>query len=180
MVIDPFTLLLAFLFLPKAKRTPGSSPRLDEPSSAGMSVFPVSIEAASFSDDYHAEAVPGGPRKHLGVDIFAPAGTAVLAPEAGRVRFTTDPKGGNVFYLKGRSGTSYYGAHLMGFYGGDAGSSRTVRAGDQIGWVGQTGNASSTAPHLHFQMSGGKVNPYPALHALAPNAPVAPWARGVA
>ena len=87
----------------------------------------------------------------------------MLAPEAGAVRFTTDPKGGNVFYLKGASGTSYYGAHMMGAYGLD----RVVSAGEQLGWVGNTGNAATTAAHLHFQMNGGKTNPYSKLRELS-------------
>ena len=161
--VDPWTLLLVWLFWPKDKKQKGT-----RQFSSGM-VFPVTVSAASFSNDYN-------PPKHMGIDVFAEEGTAVFAPEGGTVRFTTDPKGGLVFYLKGASGTSYYGAHLQGYVG----SNRTVRAGEQIGFVGKTGNARDTAAHLHFQIDGGKTDPYPILHRLAPNAPEAPWARNVA
>jgi murein DD-endopeptidase MepM/ murein hydrolase activator NlpD len=159
LALDPVTLLLLWLFWPKAQKTPASRQL-----AAGMTAFPVSPEDAAFSNDY-------APGRHLGIDIFAPAGTAVLAPEAGSVRFTTDPLGGNVFYLAGLSGTSYYGAHLMGYVGAD----RDVEAGEQIGFVGTTGNAKGGPAHLHFQMNGGATNPYAALRRLAPDAPKAPW-----
>lgn len=163
LALDPLTVFLLFLFWPKKKVYGPAAGLLSAP---GMSVFPVSISSASFSNDYN-------PPKHNGIDIFATKGTAVYAPEGGRVRFTTDPLGGNVFYLAGHSGTTYYGAHLTGFVGGD----RTVKAGEQIGFVGATGNAKNTAPHLHFQVNGGKTDPYPLLRSLAPTAPQAPWAR---
>jgi murein DD-endopeptidase MepM/ murein hydrolase activator NlpD len=164
---DPWTLVLFWLFWPK----PGPKTQALR-LAAGMTAFPVSVDAASFSNDYAAEDSPGR-RKHLGIDIFADAGTAVLAPEGGTVTFTTDPVGGMVFYLTGASGMRYYGAHLRGYIGKD----RDVRAGEQIGFVGTTGNARGGPAHLHFQMAGGTVNPYPFLKRLAPNAPEAPWAR---
>jgi murein DD-endopeptidase MepM/ murein hydrolase activator NlpD len=159
-MIDPLTLFLLFIFWPR----PGGG-RKPRQLASGMVVFPVSIDAASFSDDYSA--------RHQGIDIFAVEGTAVLAPEAGALRFSTDPKGGNVFYLGGLSGTNYYGAHLMGYVGGD----REVNAGEQIGFVGTSGNAKGGPAHLHFQMNGGGTNPFPTLKKLAPGAPAAPWAR---
>jgi murein DD-endopeptidase MepM/ murein hydrolase activator NlpD len=158
-------LLLLLLFWPKKPALTSLARRL----SAGMTIFPVTRESASFSDDYNSS-------KHRGIDIFADAGTAVLAPEAGTVRFTTDPLGGLVFYLMGASGTRYYGAHLRGYVGKD----RAVAAGEQIGFVGTTGNARGGPAHLHFQLDGGDTNPYPLLMRLAPGAPQAPWARKAA
>ena len=165
-MFDPWTLLIVLLFVSsrRSESAPDGAARLMP--RMGMTVFPVTQDAASFSADY-------APPKHMGVDIFAASGTAVVAPEAGSVRFTTDPLGGSVFYLAGKSGTTYYGAHLMGFMGKD----RKVKAGEHIAWVGATGNAAGGSPHLHFQINGGKTDPYPLLKSLHPTAPPAPWAK---
>ena len=67
---------------------------------------------------------------------------------------------------------AYYYAHLDGFAEGLV-EGRELRRGDPIGYVGTTGNASPTAPHLHFALiklgpdkrwyRGEPVNPYPLL-----------------
>jgi murein DD-endopeptidase MepM/ murein hydrolase activator NlpD len=105
----------------------------------------------------------GGSRSHRGVDIFAPRGTPALAVEAGRVRRAgTNRLGGNTVWLSGDDGRSFYYAHLdrRAVRSGDE-----VGAGDTLGWVGNTGNASRTPPHLHFgvRLRGGPgyVDPYP-------------------
>ncbi len=89
-----------------------------------------------------------GGRQHKGVDLFADAGTPIVAPVAGEVEFTEDTLGGLAFHLWGDDGNSFYGAHLFGY----AGISRRVTAGEAIGYVGHTGNADETAPHLHFEI----------------------------
>lgn len=105
----------------------------------------------------------GGRRVHQGIDIFAPRGTPVLAATDGFVRSaSTSRLGGNVVWLwdaKGRQ--SLYYAHLdtQLVSGGER-----VRAGDTLGLVGNTGNARTTAPHLHFGIyvrGEGAVNPLP-------------------
>jgi murein DD-endopeptidase MepM/ murein hydrolase activator NlpD len=122
--------------------------------------FPVDAGGApSFADEFGA--------KHLGADIFAPKGTAVRAVDAGAVRFGTDPLGGNVANLTAADGTRYYYAHLSTWEG----ASRSVNAGDVIGYVGNTGNAASTSPHLHFEIhpgGGAAVDPFPILASVAP------------
>jgi hypothetical protein len=132
-----------------------------------MSFFPVLPDGAPhFGDDFNAVKV-GALRSHHGIDIFANLGTGILAVDAGSVRFTDDPIGGHVFYLTATDGTTYYGAHLVAFEG----ASRTVAAGEIIGYVGDTGNAQGTSPHLHFEEhppGGGVVDPFPELKALAP------------
>jgi len=103
----------------------------------------------------------GGRRDHHGVDIFAPRGTPVIAAARGQVR-STRPSGlgGNVVWLRTEAGNLYY-AHL------DSVSVRrgmSVRVGDTVGFVGNTGNARTTPPHLHFGVySRGPSDPEPYL-----------------
>jgi murein DD-endopeptidase MepM/ murein hydrolase activator NlpD len=104
---------------------------------------------------------PGG-RKHQGNDIFAPTGTAVVAPVGGVVRHVKGNTAGNAFYLAGDDGTTYYGAHLASFVA----SPGRVSAGNVIGRVGATGNADGHDPHLHFEVhpnGGAAVDPWPLL-----------------
>lgn len=134
-----------------------------------LRVFPVASEGGPHYTDDFGYVKPGATRGHQGNDIFASAGTAVLAPDAGAVKLTTDPIGGQVFYLTGSDGVVYYGAHLSAYEGSD----RAVAAGDVIGYVGTTGNASGTSPHLHFEVhpgGGGAVDPFPLLQPLTPQA----------
>lgn len=128
-----------------------------------LSVFPIAVDpSVRYTNDYGYERPDG--RVHQGIDIFADEGTSVLAPDDGQVRFGTDPIGGIVYNLTGNDGSRYYGAHLSRVEG----SNRAVRAGDIIGYVGRTGNAASTEPHLHFEVGlpgAGKTNPFPLLNA---------------
>ena len=104
---------------------------------------------------------------HQGVDLLAPKGTPVVANVSGVVEFRMNPRGGLAYYLHGTNGVLYYGAHLATFVG----RTRHVRAGETIGTVGNTGNASGGAAHLHFEkMPGGgrPVDPYPALARVCP------------
>lgn len=111
------------------------------------------------------------PPDHLGVDIFAPEGTPVVAVEDGLAYSRIEPKGGNAAYLEGDDGVIYYYGHLKAW---DLkiirGGKQPVKAGDPIGFVGTTGNAQGTEPHLHFQMRRGSTveNPYPHLVDIDP------------
>jgi len=107
----------------------------------------------------------GGKRKHRGIDIFAPRGTAVVAVADGIVSYIGDqPKGGHCLWLTTEAGASFYYAHLdrwaPGLYEG-----MEVRSGDLLGYVGNTGNAKYTPSHLHFAVNENDemVNPYPIL-----------------
>lgn len=103
-----------------------------------------------------------GAREHEGVDIFAPRGTAVVAVSGGVARTDTNALGGNVVWLGGGfGGRRYYYAHLDRW--AIDGMAR-VEAGDVLGYVGNTGNARTTSPHLHFGIyDGGALDPWPFL-----------------
>lgn len=106
-----------------------------------------------------------GGRTHKGTDIFASRGTKVLAPDSGRVSLRSNELGGIVVWLAGDAGVSYYIAHLDGYPSGLATGQR-VSKGQVVGYVGNTGNARGTSPHMHFQMhpgGGAPVNPFPTL-----------------
>lgn len=105
----------------------------------------------------------GGRRSHAGLDIFARRGTPVLAASAGRVnRVGLTNLGGKVVWVRDPvRGANVYYAHLDSQYvrNGDQ-----VQVGDTIGFVGNTGNARTTPPHLHFGVyRRGAVDPYPFL-----------------
>ncbi|MGQ0504043.1 MAG: M23 family metallopeptidase [Myxococcaceae bacterium] len=92
----------------------------------------------------------GGKRKHRGTDIFAPLGTPVVAASRGYVvRIGNDSLGGRVAWIVGEGQAAYYYAHLDGWKP-DLHVGQRLSAGDVIGWVGNTGNARNTPPHLHF------------------------------
>lgn len=107
---------------------------------------------------------PGG-RKHEGQDIFGKRGTPVVSATDGVVvRIGTNSLGGNVVSVMGNGGRIYYYAHLERYAEGLK-SGQEVLAGDTIGYVGNTGNARTTPPHLHFGVytAAGAVNPLPLL-----------------
>jgi murein DD-endopeptidase MepM/ murein hydrolase activator NlpD len=102
-----------------------------------------------------------GGRFHEGNDLFTGRGTPVVAPVAGSVQFIVGSVGGNQFFLDGVDGVRYLGSHLDSFNGKD----RKVAAGEVVGYVGTSGNAQGSSPHLHFgiYVDGKAVNPYPTL-----------------
>ena len=127
-----------------------------------MDFFPVDTSAAtSFAQRFE-------PGVHEGTDIFAPRDSAVFAVTDGTARNGTDPKGGNVVYLQGHDGRTYYYAHLSHFAYTE--SPRPVAGGELIGYVGTTGNAQDRPPHLHFgiYVDGQALDPYPELLGAAP------------
>ncbi|HUP45869.1 MAG TPA: M23 family metallopeptidase [Thermoanaerobaculia bacterium] len=124
----------------------------------------VGIRPTDLNDSWGAPR-DGGRRPHRGIDIFASRGTPVVAVAGGFVSYIgVQPKGGFCLWLTTETGTSFYYAHLdrwaPGLYEG-----MEVETGDLLGFVGNTGNAVSTPPHLHFGISQNDemVNPYPVL-----------------
>jgi murein DD-endopeptidase MepM/ murein hydrolase activator NlpD len=115
-------------------------------------VFPV-FGDASFSDDYGApRAVTGW---HHGNDIFAATGTPVLAVADGTLsRVGVNTLGGNRLWLTDEAGNEFYYAHLSAYAPATVSGAR-VRAGQVIAFVGNTGQAITTPPHLHFEVHPG-------------------------
>ena len=139
----------------------GAPPTTSPPSNTGRGMTCPIRGNYAFADTWGAPR--SGGRRHQGVDMIAPSGTTLVAAESGTVRFSTNRLGGNAAWVTGNSGTKYYYAHLLGFAGGN----RSVSQGEQIGTVGQTGNAGT--PHLHLQIhpgGGTAVNPYPYVRAI--------------
>ncbi|HBX59367.1 MULTISPECIES: M23 family metallopeptidase [unclassified Methylophaga] len=129
--------------------------------------LPFPVEGAGQRDIGSAFGVErdGGARKHHGVDIFAERGTPVTAVIDGYVRTGTGARGGEHVWLSGSmigfGSARYYYAHLDSFA---VESGDRVKRGDILGYVGNTGNAITTPPHLHFGIySGGPVDPAPFL-----------------
>ncbi|MEA2686064.1 MAG: hypothetical protein QOE93_1259 [Actinomycetota bacterium] len=125
---------------------------------AGDWICPVQGPHA-FSNDYGAPR--GGGYTHQGNDILSPRGTPVVASVDGEVRHRSGAVSGLAYYLDGDDGNEYFGAHLDEF-----GADGRVTAGTVVGYVGNTGDAASTAPHLHFEIhpgGSGYENPYPTL-----------------
>jgi len=95
-----------------------------------------------------------GGRTHKGVDMFAQRGTPTPAVTSGTVKMRTVNLGGVVAYLYGDDGNKYYYAHLNGYPDGLRNGQRVER-GQPIGYVGNSGNAEGTSPHLHFEIRPG-------------------------
>ena len=121
-------------------------------------VFPVAGQS-DFIDTYGAlrTDVPG--HWHHGDDIFAALGTPVVAVATGRVnRVGWQSVGGWRLWVRDRLGNEFYYAHLSG-YAPAILHSVHVRAGEVVGFIGNTGDAISTSPHLHFE-----IHPRQLLH----------------
>lgn len=111
-------------------------------------------------------------RRHEGIDIFSGFRTPVLAIAEGTVtRVNENNLGGKVVWLrpKGKDYTLYY-AHLDEQI---ATAGQEVLIGDTLGLMGNTGNARTTPPHLHFGIytSEGAVDPLPFVDPLIPAVP---------
>ena len=160
----------------RAPATPES--KLRERSTKGGFAFPVLMGKHRYSDDWGAARQNTG--AHQGNDVFAPAGTPVLAVTDGTLRRVgTARVPGNRLYLWSDSGDYYFYGHLSSFEA-DARSGRRVKAGEVLGYVGSTGDAEPTPPHVHFEVhpgGGGPVNPYPFLRAWEKkrDVPTAAW-----
>jgi peptidoglycan LD-endopeptidase LytH len=121
------------------------------------------VRKQQIANTWHAPR--GTNRLHEGQDIFAAKGTPVLSATSGYVyNIGENNLGGQTVSVIGRGGRVYYYAHLDAYAPqlkeGDWVTTRTV-----LGYVGTTGNAQGTPPHLHFGVysTGGAINPLPLL-----------------
>lgn len=128
--------------------------------------FPVPGRDFNSISSFFGDPREGGRRKHEGVDVFAPRGTPALAVSSGKVTRTgTNRLGGKVVWVSDtKNGYNYYYAHL---------DSQLVRpgmhvnTGDTVGLIGNSGNAVTTPPHLHFGIYAfgrRSIDPYVFFH----------------
>lgn len=138
-------------------------------------VFPAS-PPFTFSNDYGNYRAGPPVHGHQGTDVFCVWGSPLRAVEDGTItKMGRNGLGGERIWLSadranpGGTSNAYYYAHLSGYYPGLQVGSH-VKAGDFVGFCGNTGNAATTPPHVHFEIhpsgaDGPSANPYPTLRA---------------
>ena len=141
------------------KKSPKHKPKVNQPLTArpGLGyrpshyVFPVD-GGASYVDTYGANRNDIYDGWHHGDDLFAPLGTPVVAVARGTLSLVGWNKlGGWRLWLTDKKGNSFYYAHLAG-YARWILTHHHVRPGQVVGFLGRTGDAFTTAPHLHFEI----------------------------
>jgi len=147
----------------------GTATPVPTPAPAGSMVFPV---AGAHAIGQGFGAARSGGRRHQGQDIMAACGTPLVAVSRAKVKFVSfQSLAGNYVVIRNKKlHQDYMYAHLAGRATVTKG--QVVMPGQQIGIVGQTGDA--TACHLHFELWVGKwyrgghpVNPLPYLQTYA-------------
>ena len=124
--------------------------------------LPSPLPGQHLTDTWGAARSEG--RSHEGIDIFAARNTPIQATTQGIVsRVGDDRLGGRVVFIVGPGGAGHYYAHLEDY--ADISTNQWIEAGDTIGYVGNSGNAKGTPPHVHYgiYIKGSAVNPYPLL-----------------
>ena len=183
-------LVALLLVQPEAGRDPADLLGPPSPAMAFASVelrsivFPVA-GTSDYADTYGACRGDECSRSHEGVDIFAPKLTPLIAAADGVIvseRRNATTTAGNKIIIEDAEGWRYAYLHLNndspgtddnvnpqawiipgGLRAGDA-----VSAGDVVGYLGDSGNAETTPPHLHFEIrppGGGAINPTPSVTA---------------
>jgi len=127
-------------------------------------VMPLSdVTKKQIANTWHAPR--GIDRLHEGQDIFAPKGTPIYSATTGYVyKVGENPLGGQTVSVIGAGGRIYYYAHLDSYAPGiEVGGPANTKT--LLGYVGTTGNAQGTPPHLHFGVytSSGAINPLPLI-----------------
>lgn len=146
-----------------------------EPSAFVLTVFPQDTADVGFSNSWGNRR--SGGRRHTGIDIIGPRGTEVFAAADGVVSKIGESRlSGYFIRLDHGDGWATSYLHLnndtFGTDDGNGGSwtafhptlmeGDDVKAGQVIGYVGDSGNAEGTVPHTHFEVKheGRKLNPY--------------------
>lgn len=118
--------------------------------------------AAAWIDTWGAPRygpAPGQVRTHEGQDVFCNYGDPVLASENGTVNFDNGGLGGITTRLFRPDGSYWYYTHLSD-WNRELSVGDSVEIGDVIGYCGNSGNAVTTPPHVHFGWyQAGGVNP---------------------
>ena len=155
-------LALLMLLVPATRNPPRVAALLAQRPPSTLPVPVAGVRPAHLSNTWGA-ARSGG-RRHEGIDIFARRNTPIRSTTEGVV-VSTSPNalGGECIVVMGPGGHRHYYAHLERH--GRYGEGDWVDAGDTIGYVGNSGNARTTPPHLHYGIytAGGAINPYPFL-----------------
>lgn len=151
---------------------PLSSPPVetgDDLASRNLLIPVVGIKAEAISDTFNE--MRGSTRRHEALDIMAAKGTPVIAVDDGTIKklFTSQYGGLTIYQFDSAETVSYYYAHLDRYAEGVK-EGLQIKKGDTLGYVGSTGNASPSAPHLHFAVfrlgaekrwwEGEAINPY--------------------
>jgi murein DD-endopeptidase MepM/ murein hydrolase activator NlpD len=126
-------------------------------------VMPVPVSRTEIANTWHAPR--GANRLHEGQDIFAPRGTPTYSATNGYIYNIAENRlGGQTVSVIGAGGRVYYYAHFDSYAPGIA-EGDYVTPDSVLGYVGTTGNAQGTPPHLHFGVytATGAINPLPML-----------------
>lgn len=138
-----------------------------------LQAFPLQ-GTCSYVDSWMADrgtSSTGQKLYHEGVDLIAASGVPIAAVADGTIgRLSTSNRGGIQLYLELADGSYFFHAHLSRYADGLA-SGQKVKAGDIIGYVGQTGDAQYSVAHLHFEVhpawnAKNPINPFPVVREL--------------
>jgi len=122
----------------------------EEAMRVGMGRFPIAGRTRFINDWWFPRFGPGW-RLHEGTDLFADRGTPLRSPATGTVRFSDGGLGGISVYVTQSDGTYFYLTHLERRAEGLKEGQQVV-TGDIVGFVGSSGNAAGSSPHLHFEV----------------------------
>ncbi len=137
----------------------------------GFGRFPIA-GVAKFTHDWYFPRWGPGFRFHEGTDVFADYGTPVRSPVDGTATAGSGALGGLYVKVFQPDGTYFYLAHLSGLVDGFQ-NGMPVKTGDIVGYVGTSGNAKGTPPHVHlgiYSPGGEPTDPKPILDQMLADA----------
>ncbi len=162
----------------RGKPKPKTKPKPKKPQAPRL-IFPV-VGPVRYTNDFGAPRPQGS---HQGNDLMAPKRSLAVAAEDGTVKLAAGGSAGCYLYLYGKSKTTYLYIHLNNdltkgndnrgkcvagtAYAKGLRNGAKVKAGEPVGYVGDSGDANGVASHLHFEIhpgGAGAVNPYPYLN----------------